>query len=112
MAGSIYVSVLPTRFLCRLIVGPAAGAVSFAIAYWAFKSNTPLHGRLSLWDKLKRLDLLGGFLLTAGLVALFIALQWGGNKYSWSSPKVYGSVIAFGILISAFVVLQTMKKEE
>ena len=86
--------------------------MTFVIALWAFKRKTPPLGRLSLREKLEKLDILGGFLLIAGLTALFIALQWGGSKYSWSDPKVFGCLITFGVLISAFVVLQAMKKEE
>lgn len=51
-------------------------------------------------------------MLAGGLVALFFALQWGGSRYEWSNPKVYGCLVAFGILITAFVGLQAKKKEE
>lgn len=63
-------------------------------------------------EKVLRLDVLGASLLSAGLVALFFALQWGGSRYSWSNPRVYGCLIAFGILSSLFVWLQAKKKEE
>ncbi|KAF7552347.1 hypothetical protein G7Z17_g4399 [Cylindrodendrum hubeiense] len=88
------------------------GAVTFAIAFKILKAKTPIYGRLSLREKLKRLDLLGGFLLIVGLVALFFALQWGGSRYPWSDPRVYACIVVFGILISAFVWLQVTKKEE
>ncbi|ORY17057.1 major facilitator superfamily transporter [Clohesyomyces aquaticus] len=91
---------------------PAAGAVTFVIACWAFKRKKPVLGELSLREKLKRLDLLGACLLTAALVALFFALQWGGNKYQWSNPKVYACVVTSGILTIVFIILQIMKKEE
>lgn len=86
--------------------------MTFAIAFKALKRKTPLYGKLSLRDKIQRIDLLGACLLAAGLVALFFALQWGGSRYKWSNPKVYGCLIAFGLVISAFVGLQTKKKEE
>ncbi|KAL2065201.1 hypothetical protein VTL71DRAFT_2870 [Oculimacula yallundae] len=89
-----------------------AGAVTFFIAYRTFKQRTPVHGKLSVWEKLKKLDFLGAVLLTGGLVALFIALQWGGSRYTWSNPKVLGSVITFGVLTIAFGALQAFKKEE
>ena len=63
-------------------------------------------------EKLRKLDLFGGFLLIAGLVTLFFALQWGGSKYSWSDPRVYVCIIVFAVLISAFAALQATKKEE
>ncbi|MCJ1309676.1 hypothetical protein MMC25_003336 [Agyrium rufum] len=89
-----------------------AGAVTFALAFFSFKRKAPVHARLSLREKLEKVDILGGFLIIAGLVALFVALQWGGSKYLWSNPKVYGCIIVFGVLISAFVWLQIRKKED
>ncbi|OHE92728.1 major facilitator superfamily transporter [Colletotrichum orchidophilum] len=88
------------------------GAVTFAIAYKILRARTPIHGKLSLRQKLKKLDLLGGFLLIVGLITLFFALQWGGTKYPWSDPKVYACLVIFGIFITAFGLLQASKKEE
>lgn len=111
--GSICVSdQLLTPQNSHLIIYIALGAVTFAIAFKILKTKTPIHGRLSLREKLRKLDLLGGFLLIAGLVSLFFALQWGGSRYPWSDPRVYACVVVFGVLISVFVVLQAMKKEE
>ncbi|KXH39191.1 major facilitator superfamily transporter [Colletotrichum nymphaeae SA-01] len=44
------------------------GAVTFGIAYKILRARTPIHGQLSLRQKLKKLDLLGGFLLIVGLI--------------------------------------------
>ncbi|KAK2057819.1 major facilitator superfamily transporter [Colletotrichum caudatum] len=88
------------------------GAVTFAIAYRILKAKTPVHGRLPLRQKLKKLDVLGASMLLIGLVTLFFALQWGGSRYSWSDPRVYACLIVSGIFISAFVLLQATKKEE
>ncbi|UQC86488.1 major facilitator superfamily transporter [Colletotrichum lupini] len=95
-----------------LTVCLAFGAVTFGIAYKILRARTPIHGRLSLRQKLKKLDLLGGFLLIVGLISLFFALQWGGTKYPWSDPRVYACLVVFGIFITAFMVLQARKKEE
>ena len=86
--------------------------MTFVVAFITLKTTSLLHARLSLRDKLRKIDLLGASLLAAGLVALFFALQWGGSRYEWSNPKVYGCLIAFGILIPAFIGLQAKKKEE
>ncbi|RSL75153.1 hypothetical protein CEP51_011142 [Fusarium floridanum] len=89
-----------------------AGTVTFVIAFMILKPKAPVNGRLSIHEKLKRLDLLGSFLLIAGLVSLFFALQWGGTRYPWSDPRVYACIVVFGILASAFGILQATKKEE
>ncbi|KXH33943.1 major facilitator superfamily transporter [Colletotrichum simmondsii] len=88
------------------------GAVTFGIAYKILRARTPIHGQLSLRQKLKKLDLIGGFLLIVGLISLFFALQWGGTKYPWSDPRVYACLVVFGIFITAFGVLQAKKREE
>ncbi|KAJ3536070.1 hypothetical protein NM208_g6878 [Fusarium decemcellulare] len=88
------------------------GAVTFAIAFKILRAKSPIYARLSLREKIKRLDLLGGSLLIGGLVTLFFALQWGGTRYPWSNPRVYACIVVFGIAILAFVGLQATKKEE
>ncbi|KAF4465373.1 major facilitator superfamily transporter [Fusarium albosuccineum] len=88
------------------------GAVTFAIAFKILRAKTPIYARLSLREKIKRLDLLGGTLLIGGLVTLFFALQWGGTRYPWSNPRVYACIVVFGIAILAFIGLQASKKEE
>ncbi|KAI5463883.1 major facilitator superfamily domain-containing protein [Mariannaea sp. PMI_226] len=100
------------RLTWRFCFWYAFGAVTFAIAYKILKTKTPFYARLSLREKLKKLDLLGGSLLIAGLVALFFALQWGGTKYPWSNPKVYACLVVFGIFMPVFVWLQASKREE
>lgn len=89
------------------------GAVTFGIALFTLKAKTPIFGKLPLLEKLKKLDLLAGLLLLNGsLIALFIALQWGGIRYKWSDGRVLGPLITFGVLITAFIAVQIKKGEE
>ena len=89
----------------------AVGAVTFGMACWGLKRKVPIHGRLPLLDKMKKLDLLGAGLLISGLIALFFSLQWGGSRYEWSNPKVYSCLTVCGILLIAFVILEIRQKE-
>lgn len=43
---------------------------------------------LTTFQKVKRIDLLGGFLLAAGLVILLVGINAGGQMYAWSSGRV------------------------
>jgi MFS family permease len=43
-----------------------------------------------LRDLPKKLDLIGFAILSAATVQLFLALEYGGNKYSWKSATVIG----------------------
>ncbi|KAF2809788.1 putative transporter [Mytilinidion resinicola] len=58
----------------------------------------------SLLQKLRLLDLLGSVLFAASMVMLFLALQWGGNKYSWGSATVIGLFVGFAVVAVLFFV--------
>jgi hypothetical protein len=33
-------------------------------------------------------------------------LQWGGTTFAWSDSGVWGCLLGFGLMISAFIILQ------
>ena len=57
-----------------------------------------------LRDLPKKLDLIGFALLAGATVQLLIALQYGGNQYSWNSTMIIGLFCGFG---GTFLVLLT-----
>ncbi|KAI1000984.1 hypothetical protein K3495_g7214 [Podosphaera aphanis] len=57
---------------------------------------------LSNRQLLKRIDWFGGFLLTLGSLLFLIALNWGGQQYSWSSPRVLTFLLVGISLVIAF----------
>ena len=59
--------------------------------------NTPL------LEKLLQMDLLGSATILAALVCLLLALQWGGVTKAWSSSEVIGTLVGFGLLLIAFI---------
>lgn len=56
--------------------------------------------------KLGQMDIGGACVFVSAIVCLILALQWGGTTYPWSSGRVWGCLIAFGLLIIVFVLLQ------
>lgn len=52
------------------------------------------------------MDLPGAFLVLAAVVCYLLALQWGGTTKPWSSRDVYGTIIAFGLIMVLFVVVE------
>lgn len=52
------------------------------------------------------MDVLGAFFLIAAMVCLLLALEMGGSEYAWSNPRVFGSLIGFGLLLAIFIGLQ------
>ncbi len=60
----------------------------------------------SLRGKLKQLDPLGIIVLLGGVSCLFLALQWGGISYRWTSSKIVGLLTGSGVLFMLFAFLQ------
>lgn len=52
------------------------------------------------------LDLGGSALLISSMVALFLAMQWGGQSLPWSSPVIIGLFATFGALATLFLLLE------
>lgn len=80
--------------VCKVI-----GSVAFALEVIPPPAQT-----LSsiLPQKLARLNISGAVLLAAALACLLLALQWGGTTYAWSYSRVWGGLLGFGLLSSAF----------
>lgn len=49
---------------------------------------------MSLLQKIQQLDLVGFFLLTAGLALFLTGLNLGGGQYPWSDSRVLGTLIS------------------
>ncbi|SZF02882.1 unnamed protein product [Blumeria hordei] len=49
-----------------------------------------------------RIDWLGGFLLTLGLLLILIALNWGGQQYAWTSSHVLSFLLIGLALLTSF----------
>jgi len=59
-------------------------------------------------EKTKQFDFLGAVLLLGVVFCLFLALEWGGEKYPWKSSQVVGLWIGFGLLFLAFCLSQAL----
>lgn len=57
-------------------------------------------------QRLRQFDPLGTALLIPGLIMLLLALQWGGNDYSWKSTRVIVLLVLGLALLVAFGVSQ------
>ena len=58
--------------------------------------------RLSLMEKLGKLDLLGTLVFVPGITCLLIGLQFGGSKYGWTDPRIIVCFILFAVLVATF----------
>ncbi|KAG8160974.1 hypothetical protein KVR01_009238 [Diaporthe batatas] len=117
--------VVPTRnmpvFLASIILmnGIAAGvgpplALSFiagCLIIFTFPEPVRVTSNYSLRDRLKSTDQLSVVLILTSLTALFLALQWGGTKYQWSDPWIWGLLIGFAVMAGLFWFIQVKEKD-
>ena len=60
-------------------------------------------------ERLKKLDLIGALLFLPTIVMVLLALQFGGNNFSWDSATVIGLFCGFGGLLLLFAAWQFYK---
>ncbi|TVY40037.1 Efflux pump [Lachnellula subtilissima] len=98
----------------RAIAGSSAGAIhsgafggiAAAIFLLGFRSPVMKPSKLTFRQKLIEMDITGTVLFVSSMTCLFLALQWGGTNYAWSSSKVWGLILGSGLLFAAFITLQ------
>ncbi|EPS40160.1 hypothetical protein H072_6032 [Dactylellina haptotyla CBS 200.50] len=83
------------------------GAISVAVVLLVLKIPREANPEgLSVMARVRQLDLIGASILIPAVVALLLALQWGGTKYAWNNAKIIGLFVCFGGLIIIFIVTQ------
>ncbi|KAL3444374.1 major facilitator superfamily domain-containing protein [Aspergillus insuetus] len=101
---------------CFLINLPT-GAITIIILVFFFhppssKPNTDSSTLpQSLLQKLDALDLPGCAIFVPSIVMFFLALQWGGSEYAWSSATIIGLFIGFGLSIALFVAWEIYRSD-
>lgn len=61
---------------------------------------------LKWWQKLLKLDLIGFFLLLAGLVLTLVGLTMGGTQYPWSDSRVIGTLFSGLVILGVFLLYE------
>jgi MFS family permease len=80
-------------------------ALGIFFGYRPPKRHTDLD-ELNLWQKLGKLDLIGFFLLTAGLALFLTGLNLGGGLYAWSDGHVLGTLIPGLVILLCFAIFE------
>ncbi|GAA6033655.1 hypothetical protein JCM8097_004368 [Rhodosporidiobolus ruineniae] len=71
---------------------------------WTFGKWCP--PRSSLAFRIFALDYVGTVLMLGTITCLLLALQWGGEKYAWSSPTIGGLFGCFAALVVIMVLFE------
>jgi MFS family permease len=59
---------------------------------------------LSKMDQLKRIDYVGSFLSTSGVVIFLVGINWGGQDYAWNSTHVITCLVTGIAIMGLFAV--------
>lgn len=122
----IYIAALSSMFGIASVVGPVLGGaltdkaswrwcfwinlpfggVSLLVVFFFFTNPKRQYSHMTVWARLKEIDILGACFLISSVVCLLLALQWGGQKYPWHNSKVWGNILGFGLLIIIFIGIQ------
>jgi MFS family permease len=86
-------------------INPPMGVMAMLLTMYCFTdTQKPSEiARMTFRQKALQLDLLSNLLFVPALTSLFLAFSWAGTKYRWDSGMVIGPLIAFTVLLAAFV---------
>ena len=122
-----FTGILGMTYGCASVIGPLLGGVftSHATWRWCFYINLPVGGasaavilvffttpaaskpvKASWLEKFLQMDPLGTFTIMAAIICYLLALQWGGVTKAWSDGDVIGVLVAFGVLLIIFCIVE------
>ncbi|PQE29452.1 hypothetical protein CJF32_00003198 [Rutstroemia sp. NJR-2017a WRK4] len=121
----VFMGLFGGAFAVANACGPLLGGVFTTKVYWrwCFYINLPIgalvvsvllitidaSGRVntdSFRQQLKKFDRLGTLVFVPGIVCLCLALQWGGNTYSWANARIITLLTLGSILLIIFMIIQ------
>ena len=98
---------------CFYINLPIGGLAAFIVFLFVnVGRNTEEGVGMTVWERIKDLDLLGTGVFIPAIVCLILALQWGGTDYPWKSGHVIGLFCGAGGLLIIFIAIQIWKGDK
>ncbi|GIJ86447.1 hypothetical protein Asppvi_005336 [Aspergillus pseudoviridinutans] len=129
----VYNGIFGSIYGISSIIGPLlGGAFTSNVSWrWCFYINLPIGGvvvvilavflqlpaglqvgtETSIKGWIRHMDPLGMITFLPAIVCLLLALQWGGNTYSWSNARIIVLFILSGLLLAAFILIQIKQQD-
>jgi hypothetical protein len=71
----------------------------------------PVSEPVSIKQQIKQLDPWGNLVFLPGVICLILALQWGGEKYSWDEGRIIALLVLSCVLLIIFIGIQIWQQE-
>lgn len=103
-----WLSFMTSHLPSRLTLGSLPiGAFAIVVIAFILEINREVNpDHLSIWQRIKKLDLIGASILIPATICLLLALQWGGSVYPWNSSRIIGLLVGAGCLTIVFIYSQ------
>ncbi|KAL8834114.1 MAG: hypothetical protein Q9170_003917 [Blastenia crenularia] len=87
------------------------GVFTFLVVFLYFRDppRSDANLRLTMKEKMARLDILGTVIFWPCITSLLLAFQWGGTQYGWANARVLVLLLLFAFLLGLFAWLQVRK---
>lgn len=68
--------------------------------------------KLSWWQKFRKFNPVGTVILLGSIIALILALQWGGESGDWAEGRIIATLVVFAVTIVIWSAMQYVQGEE
>ncbi|KAJ7446316.1 major facilitator superfamily domain-containing protein [Mycena latifolia] len=112
LLGGVFTDELTWRW-CFYINIPI-GAITLAVVIFLFqmpRSGAVKPEAMTFFQRLAICDPWGTLAFVPAVVALLLALQWGGSKYPWNSARIMALLVVFAVFTILFVRIQLWKQD-